>query len=268
MGQGQGDLAIEKLLHCARNGHWLNLQNVHLVTGWLPTLEKHLDSCDPSPKFRLWLTSEAHQRFPVTLLQQSLKITVEAPPGVKKNLQRTFQAWGAEFISKGSVLRAQALFSLAWFHAVIQERRTYIPQGWNKFYEFSAADLRSSSHLLSEMCMQKNVNPSWKILRGVLENAVYGARIDDKYDIQKLSCYLQQYFSDEVFLVAGRQPIKKIAKNISLPSSADFAEYVRIIEESVPDVNTASIFGLPENIDRSLQQTIMQSVFSQLKLMV
>jgi dynein heavy chain 2, cytosolic len=52
-------------------------------------------------------------------------------------------------ISQGSVTRAQTLFSLAWFHAVIQERRNYIPQGWNKFYEFSAADLRSSVEIIN-----------------------------------------------------------------------------------------------------------------------
>lgn len=42
---------------------------------------------------------------------------------------RTYESWNPEYISKsGSVLRAQALFALAWFHAVVQERRIYIPQ--------------------------------------------------------------------------------------------------------------------------------------------
>ena len=39
-------------------------------------------------------------------------------------------------------LRAQTLFALAWFHAVVQERRKFIPQSWSKFYEFTSADLR------------------------------------------------------------------------------------------------------------------------------
>ena len=40
MGQGQADLALQLLHDCGRNGEWLCLKNLHLVTAWLPTLEK------------------------------------------------------------------------------------------------------------------------------------------------------------------------------------------------------------------------------------
>lgn len=33
---------------------------------------------------------------------------------------------------------------MAFCHAVLQERRTYIPQGWSKFYEFGPGDLRAA----------------------------------------------------------------------------------------------------------------------------
>ena len=53
----------------------------------------------------------------------------QSPPGIKKNLQRTYESWTPEFIKRGeSSVRAQALFVLAWFHALVQERRNYIPQ--------------------------------------------------------------------------------------------------------------------------------------------
>jgi dynein heavy chain 2 len=57
-----------------------------------------------------------------------VQITVEAPPGVKKNLQRTYEGWSPELLAAGPPLRAQLLFVLAWFHAVVQERRSFIPQ--------------------------------------------------------------------------------------------------------------------------------------------
>lgn len=53
----------------------------------------------------------------------------QAPPGIKKNLLRTFESWAPAFFSEGgNVVRSQALFALAWFHAVCQERRNFIPQ--------------------------------------------------------------------------------------------------------------------------------------------
>lgn len=72
---------------------------------------------------------------------------------MKKNLQRTYASWDPEFISGNGQgeNRARALFALAWFHAVVQERRTFIPQGWAKFYEFSDADLRAGAEVLQQL---------------------------------------------------------------------------------------------------------------------
>ena len=137
------------MLHeAAKAGHWLCLKNLHLVVHWVPELEKELSALQPHASFRLWLTTEQHPSFPAIILQQSLKITFEAPPGMQKNLQRTYESlMHKEFVEKGSPSRAQLLFVLSWFHAVLQERRTYIPQGWTKFYEFSPADLRSAADI-------------------------------------------------------------------------------------------------------------------------
>jgi hypothetical protein len=38
--------------------------------------------------------------------------------------------------------------------------------------------------------------PQWPILHGLLENAIYGGRIDDIYDDLKLEAYLSMYFND------------------------------------------------------------------------
>ncbi|MED6291792.1 Cytoplasmic dynein 2 heavy chain 1 [Characodon lateralis] len=104
----------------------------HMRTAYqnpLCSFMRELNVLHPKASFRLWLTAEVHPRFPPILLQASLKITYEAPPGLKKNLLRTYESWTPEQISKGGNLaRAQSLFCLAWFHAVCQERRKYIPQ--------------------------------------------------------------------------------------------------------------------------------------------
>ncbi len=156
MGQGQASIALQLLRDCALNGEWLCLKNLHLVVSWLPTLEKELNSLEPHDNFRLWLTTESHPKFPTVLLQSSLKVTYEAPPGIKKNLERTYDSWNQDYIGQGnSIVRAQALFALAWFHAIVQERRCFIPQGWSKFYEFSLADLRTAASVIDRLCKGK-----------------------------------------------------------------------------------------------------------------
>uniref|UniRef100_A0A672GCW4 Dynein cytoplasmic 2 heavy chain 1 n=1 Tax=Salarias fasciatus TaxID=181472 RepID=A0A672GCW4_SALFA len=86
MGQGQADVALATLRECSRNGDWLCLKNLHLVTAWLPLLEKELNVLRPKAGFRLWLTAEVHSRFPAILLQSSLKITYEDYRSVIENL--------------------------------------------------------------------------------------------------------------------------------------------------------------------------------------
>ena len=258
MGGGQNDEALKLLKECAHKGHWLCLKNLHIVTSWLPLLEKELKIMKPHESFRLWLTTEPHPKFPAILLQSSLKISYESPPGIKKNLQRTYLSISAEDVEKGSVVRAQALFSLAWFHAIVQERRTYIPQGWSKFYEFSLADIRAGINLLEQVLEKAPVQ--WSTLRGLLENAVYGGRIDNFFDIKVLQAYLKIYFSEETFTSGTFAS----GTNVRLPNSKVYKEYMKIID-SLQDVDSPKLFGLPLNINRSVQRFNSSMVIKQLK---
>lgn len=262
MGGGQQDKALSLLKSTAEHGEWLCLQNLHLVIAWLPTLEKEISALTAHPKFRLWLTTEPHDAFPLVLLEQSIKITFESPPGMKKNLQRTYASWSAEFIAKGSPARAQLLFLLAFFHALLQERRTYIPQGWTKFYEFSFGDFRAGSNVM-ELASKSSGSGSgaidWRTLHGLMENAIYGGRIDNPYDLRVLRVTLAEYFSADV--LAGQ---RSLLRGVKLPQSARHEDYVALVDH-MADSDTPAVFGLPDNIERSMQRTLSADVIAQLK---
>uniref|UniRef100_A0A672FSM8 Cytoplasmic dynein 2 heavy chain 1 n=1 Tax=Salarias fasciatus TaxID=181472 RepID=A0A672FSM8_SALFA len=273
MGQGQADVALATLRECSRNGDWLCLKNLHLVTAWLPLLEKELNVLRPKAGFRLWLTAEVHSRFPAILLQSSLKITYEAPPGLKKNLLRTYESWTPEQISKGGVLvRSQSLFCLAWFHAVCQERRNYIPQGWTKFYEFSLSDLRAGFEIIDRL-FEGGKQFQWEFVHGLLESAIYGGRIDNPSDLRILRSYLEQFFSARLLsssLSAGQKRSRGGGRffppQISLPSSCSIMDYRSVIE-NLPEDDRPAFFGLPANIERSSQRIISSQVISQLRVL-
>eukprot|EP00118_Oscarella_pearsei_P021037 m.233847 g.233847 ORF g.233847 m.233847 type:complete len:1441 (+) comp40100_c0_seq20:9031-13353(+) len=268
MGQGQAAIALQLLRDCARDGHWLCLKNLHLVTSWLPQLEKELNSLEPSEAFRLWLTAEVHPNFPAILLQSSLKVTYEAPPGIRRNLMRTYDSWTPEFVSRGnSVSRAQALFALSWFHAIVQERRSYIPQGWTKFYEFSLGDLRAASEIIDRLFAKAGSGSvQWDFVHGLLVNSVYGGRIDNTFDLSVLLSYLHQYFNNEL-LGSEKARRRKLAPNVSLPTSYQYKDFVGLVQ-SLPDADKPSFFGLPANIERSSQRSVSSQVIGQLKILM
>lgn len=55
--------------------------------------------------FRLWLTSMPSPKFPVPVLQNSSKMTIEPPRGIKANLLKSFIGFSDEFLNGNSKVR-------------------------------------------------------------------------------------------------------------------------------------------------------------------
>tara|TARA_B110000091_G_scaffold199866_1_gene230119 strand:- start:810 stop:8225 length:7416 start_codon:yes stop_codon:yes gene_type:complete len=270
MGGGQQSRAMKMLHDCAENGDWLCLKNLHLLTAWLPNLEKEISSLkNVHDNFRLWLTTEPHPGFPSILLQTSIKLTFESPPGLKKNLQRTFESWDEDMLKgkNNNPQRTQLMFLLAYFHGMMQERRTYMPQGWVKFYEFSLGDLRAGVNVVDMVTEQGN-SIDWETVIGLMENAIYGGRVDNSYDFQVLQTYLKQYMNDDVLLgrSGGRGNNNKASERglQMITPSVNRSDYIKLID-SLDDVDSPAQFGLPLNVERSVQRAKSGAVISQLK---
>ena len=264
LGQGQADTALDRLREAMASGSWVVLKNLHLMTSWVPVLAKEVAGGSPHPDFRLWLTAEPHPRFPALLSEMCLKVTYEAPPGIKKNLQSTLGSWAPDFLSRGNnPVRSQTIFTAAWFHAVIQERRTYIPQGWANYYEFSDGDLRAGLEVIETLFREADNNVSWDFIHGLFINAIYGGRVDNMYDLRILASYLTSYFNSNVLAGANRSRAP-LGPGLELPATTSMQEYMDLVSK-LPEEDKPSFFGLPANIERSHQRNVSTKVLNQLK---
>lgn len=95
LGQGQGPIAENLLRKGKETGNWVFLQNCHLATSWMNNMEKLIieiiqESDGVNDNFRLFLSSMPSKSFPVSVLQNSMKVTNEPPKGLKANIKRAF----------------------------------------------------------------------------------------------------------------------------------------------------------------------------------
>ena len=94
---------------------------------WMPTLEVFLETHDkPHQNFRLWLTTDPTDQFPLGILQRALKVVIEPPDGLKQNMRQTFSKVTQDIMDECDHPAYQPLvYVLAYLHAVVQERRKY-----------------------------------------------------------------------------------------------------------------------------------------------
>lgn len=257
MGGGQNEIALKTLEDCAEQGQWLCLKNLHLVPNFLTSLEKTLNNTKIGEGFKLFLTTEEHPKFPVVLLESCFKISYEAPPGLKMNVERVYGTLSSAHFKQMSPEEGRLTFLLAYFHALLQERRTYIPQGWSKFYEFSLSDFKSG-HLILETIMSEKKNVDWAGLYGLFENAIYGGRIDRLVDLDVLRAYLETIFNEKT-LKTGQ-----LKGGIVAPLSNDLKEHLKVVAQ-LSEVNKPSLFGLPDVFQQSVQRSSVQNTVNCLK---
>jgi len=100
--------------------------------------------------FKLYLTSMPAPHFPVSVLQNSLKITTEPPRGIKTNFIRSLNSLDNAYLDSTPVSEAmhRLTMGLCFLHAILQERKKFGPLGWNKKYDFNDSDFETSKNVL------------------------------------------------------------------------------------------------------------------------
>lgn len=255
LGQGQGKKASKLIAEATKAGDWVMLQNCHLASSWMSELEKIViefgERSDIDPSFRLFLTSMPTPDFPVSVLQNGVKLTTEPPRGIKANMRRGFQEMGSNYLDdcKKQAVWRKLVFGLSFFHAIVQERRKFGPLGWNILYEFNDSDLETSLTML-KLFLEEQEDIPWDALVFVTGHINYGGRVTDDNDRRCLLTTLQKYYCIEnledgyMYSDSGKY---------YAPAFGDLESY-RTYIDSLPIQDGPEVFGLHENANISYQK--------------
>ena len=252
MGQGQEAPAEAVVERFARTGGWVMLQNCHLMSSWVPRLERLLEvvSENAHPDFRCFLSAEppplpSMKNMPESLMQSCIKVANEAPADIQSNFIRAWDNFSQDTIdscSKPSSMKA-CLFSLCWFHAIVCGRRRFGPIGWSRKYSFNTGDLIICADVLNSY-LNVNDDVPWDDLRYIFGEIMYGGHITDAWDRRTCNTYLAVYQDPTIFngmeLASGfKSPI---------PDNFTYDKYVSYIETDMPPESPV-LFGLHPNTE-------------------
>ncbi|XP_058534261.1 dynein axonemal heavy chain 11 [Ochotona princeps] len=263
LGQGQERVAEMALEKAAQGGHWVILQNVHLVASWLGTLEKLLERLSQGSHrdYRVFLSAESaltpsEHIIPEGLLENSIKITNEPPTGMRANLHAAlcnFDQDTLEMCSKDQEFKS-ILFTLCYFHACVAGRLRFGPQGWSRRYPFSPGDLTICANVLYNY-LEANASVPWEDLRYLFGEIMYGGHITDDWDRRLCRVYLEEFMNPA--LTEGEL---MLAPGFAAPPYLDYAGYHQYVEDTLPPESPA-LYGLHPNAEIELLTTTSSALF-------
>ncbi|KAG5306381.1 DYHC protein, partial [Pseudoatta argentina] len=263
LGQGQEPIAEEMIELSARKGHWVILQNIHLVKKWLPNLEKKIEqlSEESHEDYRLYISAEPSPDphtsiIPQGILESAIKITNEPPTGMRANVHKALDNFTQDILeSCGKETEFKAiLFTLCYYHAAVAERRKFGAQGWNKLYPFNVGDLTISVSVLLNY-LESNTKVPWENLRYLFGEIMYGGHITDDWDKRLCRTYLLEYLQPE--LIEGEL---YLAPGFLVPPNTDYMGYHQYVEDYLPP-ESPTLYGLHPNAEIGFLTNTAESLF-------
>lgn len=256
LGQGMEGTAKSMIESGAIRGQWVMLQNCHLLTSWLPSLEAIIEqTTKPDKAFRLWLTTAPTDKFPLGILQRSLKVVTEPPDGLQANIKQNYIKLTDEQLDECPKEEFKSLvYVLSFFHAVIQERKKFGKIGWNVIYDFNDSDFGISFRLIS-LYLNKSFEDNeeelpWETLRYLIGDAMYGGRVTDDWDRRVLQCYLHEYLGEFIFDTNQKFFFSRAENDYIVPTEMENLEMIFAqIDGNVPLFTSPAVFGLDSNAE-------------------
>lgn len=248
LGQGQAKKAEAKMENGRTKGWWILLQNCHLCVSWLPRLEGLVEQLVEANHvdYRIWMTSMPSPQFPVSVLQNSVKMTMEPPSGLKANILQTYENFDNNTLNDSAKPDSfkKCLFAFAFFHAIAQDRRKFGAIGWNIPYAFTFEDFDVCRRQLKIFTDMYDEIP-WQVLNILGAEVNYGGRVTDDKDVRLIKAILERFVQKGTLEVDFHFSESGTYRTIQPGSKEDYIKYI----QTLPLNPKPEAFGLHENAE-------------------
>ncbi|CBH12406.1 dynein heavy chain, cytosolic, putative [Trypanosoma brucei gambiense DAL972] len=249
MGSADSTEAAERFLTTATvDGAWVLLKNIHIDRAFADVVVRHLHRVFAGDQvhegFRLILSMEAKAQhvvgnlgergcggdvinarspldLPVSLVESSIVVVYEPPPGMKASLLQTLGSLRAPTQQAPySADMVRIYLTAAWFHAVVMERLLYVPLGWSTRYEINDTEFWHTLQAVNrwvmttestsggntvgdiegnQVCSANREHFPWLALQTIIGTALYGGKLSNDFDQFLLNSFCTQLFSPIIF---------------------------------------------------------------------
>ncbi|XP_011788533.1 PREDICTED: dynein heavy chain 17, axonemal [Colobus angolensis palliatus] len=270
LGQGQEVVAEDALDVAAEKGHWVILQNIHLVARWLGTLDKKLErySTGSHEDYRVFISAEPAPSpethiIPQGILENAIKITNEPPTGMHANLHKaldlfTQPAWSPasqhmewRLIPSlagevgGQGVTAETCGQLFW--------AAHSGSGYENI-RLALQELQTSGK--EQVCSTgEKLTVPWDDLRYLFGEIMYGGHITDDWDRRLCRTYLAEYIRTEML-----EGDVLLAPGFQIPPNLDYKGYHEYIDENLPP-ESPYLYGLHPNAEIGFLTVTSEKLF-------
>ncbi len=272
-------------------GGWLVLENAHLVPAI--ELEKNLalaseddfhierqefekspilssykkSSATSANNYRMWITTQKWDSCPSTLILRSIRVTYQAPCGVRETMLKLYEEYVLpEHIKDKSRAWARQLYNLSVCYSIMLQRHNYGSSAWSMPFDLDFSDWVVASSYLKTFVFndQNGVEPKLMIknIRCVLGEVVLGPMLEDDWDKKILKTLLESTITENMFgsdayeLMPGcRVPV---ATEVNLHQS-----FMEAIQE-LPTTDSSALLGLSSSAELLRRLETCQQMITQL----
>ncbi|MGH0136030.1 UNVERIFIED_CONTAM: hypothetical protein FKN15_058794 [Acipenser sinensis] len=204
------------------------------------------DSCHPD--FRLWLTSYPSPKFPVTILQNGVKMTNEPPTGLRLNLLQSYLT--------------DPISDTEFFSSCTHKEQAVSGAGSTSSSLGLILLCRCASlalHLLrlpfpALLFVKEYEQVPFEAITYLTGECNYGGRVTDDWDRRLLMTILADFYNPEI--IDNPRYTFSPSGNYYAPPKSVYEDYIEFIKK-LPLTQHPEVFGMHENVDisKDLQQT-------------